>query len=656
VASSPWCPPSIEDSAFPGNCIPASTVPLMGALLPLGPQFYVSPGGNVGIGTTSPNAQLAVAGRIRGASDVIADGQLRSFATSVPPLEVQNSLRVPNLNADLLDGVEASAFSQLGSSIEGSEVTDGTLTAADLADGSVGFTELQDGQVGYTKLADNSVGSSKIIDGAVSSSEILDNSILGQDIWNGTLRNEDISSSAAIDGSKIVPLFSAPVGVGTTSPGKALDVVGDIRASGLVSGQASWNSNPGAGTTITGINTGTGKAGHFEVKNSSSNVETLRVLSNGLGKAAFLTKTNVSSTDPVIEAGNLGNGEVLFGITYGKGAAAHLEVQNTSNAAPGALYVKTNGSGDGIQVHHSRNVTEGIYVNHTGDYGWGIFSRASAPSGIAIRGEGSDPLSYGVYGHSTNIGVVGYTTNSQSAAIWSNGNLSVTGNKNFVQPHPTDSSKEIVFTCLEGNESGTYFRGTAELSGGRAVIAVPEEFRLVTEAEDLSVQLTPVGARAVLWVEHQDLDEVVVRGDNDVTFHYQVNGVRRGFSDTERVRDAKLFVPELRGVPYGSQYPDELRQLLVANGTLNPDFTPNEATAAERGWTLRDPGERDLPMLEAAGLLPERFVRPAASSSAPEVEAAEPGGDAIEPPRAAPHSSTPGERVPVPPPAQGGGA
>ncbi len=52
---------------------------------------------------------------------------------------------------------------------------------------------------------------------------------------------------------------------------------------------------------------------------------------------------------------------------------------------------------------------------------------------------------------------------------------------------------EVRFVCLEGNESGTYFRGSSRLVGGRAVIDVPEEFRLVREPEGLTVQITPRG-------------------------------------------------------------------------------------------------------------------------------------------------------------------
>jgi hypothetical protein len=44
-------------------------------------------------------------------------------------------------------------------------------------------------------------------------------------------------------------------------------------------------------------------------------------------------------------------------------------------------------------------------------------------------------------------------------------------------------------------------------------------------------------------------------------------------------------------VPFGGQWPKELRDVLVRNGILNPDYTPNEATAARLGWTLLEAGE-----------------------------------------------------------------
>jgi hypothetical protein len=51
------------------------------------------------------------------------------------------------------------------------------------------------------------------------------------------------------------------------------------------------------------------------------------------------------------------------------------------------------------------------------------------------------------------------------------------------------SSKVIRYMALEGPEAGTYFRGTAGTSGKKAVIEVPESFRIVTDEEGLTVPL-----------------------------------------------------------------------------------------------------------------------------------------------------------------------
>ena len=80
------------------------------------------------------------------------------------------------------------------------------------------------------------------------------------------------------------------------------------------------------------------------------------------------------------------------------------------------------------------------------------------------------------------------------------------------------------------------------------------------------------------------------------------NPVRRGFADLELIRENHAYVPETRGVPYGAQYREAHRQILVHNGILNPDFTPNERKAGEMGWTLRDPTSEELSRYEVARL------------------------------------------------------
>ena len=129
---------------------------------------------------------------------------------------------------------------------------------------------------------------------------------------------------------------------------------------------------------------------------------------------------------------------------------------------------------------------------------------------------------------------------------------------------------------------------------------MPEEFRLVSELDGLTVQVTALGPNAGLWVEVKGLDQIVVRGNGNVKFDYFVNGVRRGFANYEAIHENHAYVPKVRGVPYGTQYREGHRLILVENGILNADFTPNEQKAGEMGWTLRDPTSEELSRHEAA--------------------------------------------------------
>ncbi len=58
------CASSVKDRAT-GECVHVSSIPMLGQLYPLSSNLFVSTGGDVGIGTTSPTARLEVAGTAR---------------------------------------------------------------------------------------------------------------------------------------------------------------------------------------------------------------------------------------------------------------------------------------------------------------------------------------------------------------------------------------------------------------------------------------------------------------------------------------------------------------------------------------------------------------------------------------------------------------
>ena len=119
------------------------------------------------------------------------------------------------------------------------------------------------------------------------------------------------------------------------------------------------------------------------------------------------------------------------------------------------------------------------------------------------------------------------------------GDVVATGMKNFVSPHPTNPSKELVYVSLEGPEAGTYLRGSGELVNGEAILNLAEHFSLVTNDVGLTVQLTPQGEWLQLYVVRKTASQIVVREatGKSGSFDYLVQGVRKGYENHSVIRD-----------------------------------------------------------------------------------------------------------------------
>ncbi|HEX5051938.1 MAG TPA: hypothetical protein VFZ65_09215 [Planctomycetota bacterium] len=250
---------------------------------------------------------------------------------------------------------------------------------------------------------------------------------------------------------------------------------------------------------------------------------------------------------------------------YGGGNAIRAIMEATNGTA-------TAGSFDSNSI--SSGIARGVYAeahSHGSSDAYGVRGKAISESG---------GMSYGVYGEAFGSGY----------ALYGDGNFKATGSKDFIQPDPTDASKEIHFSCLEGNENGTYFRGTNRLVNGVASIPVPAEWTRVTAkgAEFVTVHLTPIRSFSRLAVWNVGSNEIEVRGTEDCEFSYLVVGLRRGFEHHESFADNHAFRPKVAGIPFGTQYARSYRDLLVENGILNADYTPNLQTAARLGWPLRE--------------------------------------------------------------------
>ncbi len=228
--------------------------------------------------------------------------------------------------------------------------------------------------------------------------------------------------------------------------------------------------------------------------------------------------------------------------------------------------------------------TAGVLGESTTDVGvWGRSRRIGAAG--SLFDTAGNMIAFGDLGDSSDSANGNYGGGTGPWGVFAGGDLGVSGVKHFVEPHPEDPNTVILYSSLEGREVGTYFRGTARTVDHRAVIEVPEDFRIVTDDEGLTVQLTPVGALTTMAVESEDLNRVVVLSAQDVTFHYLVQGVRRGYKEFQPLARGHEFMPLSADARMPAYLTEEARRRLIANGTYNADGTVNMATAQREGWT-----------------------------------------------------------------------
>jgi hypothetical protein len=354
---------------------------------------------------------------------------------------------------------------------------------------------------------------------------------------------------------------------------------------------------------------------------------TFTVINNGgAASPAILGQTNSTNLNAAGVEGlanaatGITNGVVGYNLSSTDGATGVFGAAQSTSGLTTGVWGRTVSSSDGAravlgEALATTGLVYGVYGYETSpghdsagvrgvDYsGSPPSSSSSSPAGV--RGESKS--FYGVLGISQNIAVLGDFMNSSGSlvaegllgssfgaafdgtpgpwGVFAFGNLGASGAKHFVEPHPTDASKVIVYSSIEGRTVDTNFRGTARLVNREAVIQVPEDFRIVTDESGLTVQLTPIGDLATVAVISQDLNRIVVRSSKDVAFHYLVQGVRRAFKDFQPVQTRYEFMPDSPDARIPLYLTEEAKHRLIANGTYTADGTVNMETAERLGWT-----------------------------------------------------------------------
>ena len=306
---------------------------------------------------------------------------------------------------------------------------------------------------------------------------------------------------------------------------------------------------------------------------------------------------------------------------------------NTTTSAYGRLGyggygVYGSGSSYGVYGYGSR---EGVYGSGgdtgTGVYGYsnssfGVYGYSNssygvyASGGVGVYGYGSG--STGVIGYGSYYGVYGLNETGYGAylgygtyGVYANGDIAATGTKYFVQPHPTDPTKQINYIAMEGPEAAVFYRGSAQLVNGRATIELPDHFRIVASEEGLQVQVTATADCNGIFVAGKSLDGIMVKelmgGTHNATFDYTVTGIRAGFESEKPVRENDGFIPHAMDTAedFENRFSGDnnasknTRRLLIQNGTLTKEGKVNKNKAEELGWKFKEKKEHPEPPAHA---------------------------------------------------------
>ena len=172
------------------------------------------------------------------------------------------------------------------------------------------------------------------------------------------------------------------------------------------------------------------------------------------------------------------------------------------------------------------------YLGHTYDPGTG-------PEYLGVRAYGSTAGGYFKDYEGSGYAYIGYDT----------AKVQGTGANNFVQNHPVEKDKVIVYSSPEGDEVATYTRGTSRLVDGEARVKLGATFQWVTNPDiGLTAHLTPRGEAVPLAVQSLSTTELLVTGPRDVAFDYIVYGLRIGFEETAPVQKKKeeSWIPSMK--------------------------------------------------------------------------------------------------------------
>ena len=487
-------------------------------------------------------------------------------------------------NANTLDGYDAVSFAAASHAHDASAVTSGTLGAARGGTGLAGPGDsgnvLMSNGTNWVSTGLPSAATLGAIMGASDTTLTRTGSAIPADPYklklnlgnaNTWTASQTFGAATNFPGSGIWNA-SGKVGVGTSSPSWPLTVqasqaVGQFVSTGgsasviELKNSATSPATLGAFNFNNAANTYPGQIAYLgtdDMTFRTAGGERMRINSNGnvgIGAAPTSARLRVQGgSTSYVDVADYFAGISAYGIDWG-GYFRDLDGSGEAYVGTGDYGIEAYGdtagghfknSFYGGEAYVARNGDGIVAASGTdpGDAGGHFYGYPSGEAYVGYGDSGIDARGQIAGGHfvdsdSSGYGYVGYSTYK----IFGVGTVS------FVQNHPTEKDKVIVYACPEGDEVAVYTRGTAKLAQGEAHVKLGETFKWVTNPDiGLTAHLTARGKAVPLGVTALSTTELVVRGTEDVTFDYLVYGLRIGFEESSIVQEkqAESYIPSFK--------------------------------------------------------------------------------------------------------------
>ena len=342
------------------------------------------------------------------------------------------------------------------------------------------------------------------------------------------------------------------VGIGTATPSTALQVSGTVTATafaGDLTGDVTGNSDTATlAATVTVAQDNTADATHYiNFTDDNTGANAIKV---DTGLTYNPSSNKITATR--FEGALIGNADTVTNGVYTSGdqtiagvktLSSYMILTGDTTAAPsnlakvhvgedsGQLKIRTQygtlklGSTSSSWNHILGSqgrfyFNEPVIINGNGTYG----NLSSYSTEDLILGTNSGTETRITIKQDT--GNVGIGITSPTHKLHVNGSFTAT-TKEFTIPHPTKKGKTLSHGSLEGPEFGVYVRGKSK----DKKVYLPDYWKDLVHEDSITVQLTPIGKSENLYVVDYNTEYIEV--ENDVEYFYYVQAERKDVDKLE---------------------------------------------------------------------------------------------------------------------------